>query len=164
MPCGSSTLDKTRLWPHVLYFDCLVFLLKKSVKSRWPQPITYGQKMHRWQQAGIPPALHLLPGLLSLLQACSSSPKHTFLFQVIPLATEAYCLVLCNPQTLRAMGTQHLLDLLLYQAPYIQWSNTWKLKPSYNFKSGESIQICPVSFMSKPNTSAIKCDFHPLGF
>lgn len=73
----------------------------------------------RW--AGILPALSLLPGLLSLLQACSSSPlKHTLLLQVIPLATVAYCLVLCNPQTLRAMGTQFLLDLLLYHAQYTQ--------------------------------------------
>lgn len=102
-----------------------------------------GKKCIGDQQAGILPALSLLPGLLSLLQACSSSPKHTFILQVIPLATEAYCLVLCNPQTLRVIGTQLLLDLLLYQAPYTQWSNTWKSKPSYNSKSGESIQICP---------------------
>ena len=79
-----------------------------------------GKKCKGDQQAGILPALSLLPGLLSLLQACSSSPKHTFLLQVIPLATEAYCLVLCNPQTLRVIGTQLLLDLLLYQAPYTQ--------------------------------------------
>ena len=71
--------------------------------------------------AGILPALSLLPGLLSLLQACSSSPdKHTLLLQVIPLATVAYCLVICNPQTLRAMGTQFLLDLLLYHAQFTQ--------------------------------------------
>lgn len=72
----------------------------------------------RW--ADILPALSLLPGLLSLLQARSSSPKQTLLLQIIPLATEAYCLVFCNPQTLREMGARFLLDLLLYHAQYTQ--------------------------------------------